>query len=155
VLSEHDEPDPVPVAVAYEVGHHALRQLEARDAAALQGRVERVHASRGVERDDEVHALAPRRRLSNATDRNGEREPEQEQCGRAEKEREGEGQLDPSPEGTGGTVRRHSDPMRPAEKTPKCEPDRQHERGNDDARVLDVDRGVAEDLPVNRAGPHR
>jgi hypothetical protein len=90
VLAEHDQADAVAAARAHDVGDDALGELEPRHLAALELRVEREHAARGVERDHEVDARARSRVLGHEPDRarRGEREQRERDARDGDQERE-------------------------------------------------------------------
>ena len=74
VLAEGDQADPVAAARAHELRDGSLGELEPRHLPAVDLSVEREHAARGVERDQQIHAGAACRVLRNAT-RPGARRP--------------------------------------------------------------------------------
>jgi hypothetical protein len=77
VLPEHHQTDPIPLSAPNEIRNNPLREIEPRHPSSLQGGVQRIHASRGIEGDHEIDSLPARGRLGQETDRHGQSNTEE------------------------------------------------------------------------------
>jgi hypothetical protein len=78
----------------HEVGDHALGQGEARRAVVVEVGVERAHAARRVQGDQQIDPLAPGRILGHETHGTRQRRRDQEQRCAAQGERQQPGGLE-------------------------------------------------------------